>query len=429
MDFIIKVRKISQWLVAIGVFLPNFLELPLLFLSVLIISFKREKWYASKIIVYLIIIFSCSITTICILGYDFNKAVQQIFFLSLFVLLYEQFFIHYKNDIVSIFRKYIIVSYYICFLGLVQEFIYCLANINIMHILPGYYADHYIFGGLLRVTSTLCEGGWLGTSVIPALVYLFYYNDKFCILGKKRFVVLLASILTVSPFVYCFFFILIVLKLKGKLRFVKKFAKLVSVATVAYVGLLIVNHEYDEKDTGLNNILIRLHDTYKIITNMNENDLNTLLSYSGNTSTSVIAINMYIGFHAPSRLLGTGIGTNAQSYKKIVDVEDSLELNLDDGYSLFNRILSEFGILGISLYVLCIFKFYNRKNSLNICFLCMIACLFCRGGNYMFYGTVFVHFLYYYTSKFNLDLKDATNYYYSNIQCGSTNEYNIEGKT
>ena len=409
----LSVEEKSQWIVSVGVFLPNFFELPLLMLSVFLLAYNKKKWYISSILKYLLVVFLISTIVIYLTGYRYEKALQQFFFLSMFFLLYEQFFIHNKKTLVSLFKKYIRVAYYICLLGLFQELVYLVTKINIAHLLPGYYADHFIVEGLLRVTSTLCEGGCLGTSLIPALVYLFYYNDKHEILGNKKWVVFATSLLTVSPFVYAFFFVVIVLKMKDKFKYAKRLAGIAAVCFIVYIGYSVVNYDANEESTGKNSILMRFQDTYRVITNIDADDLKTLLSYSGNASTSVIATNMYIALHAPSRLFGTGIGTNAQSYQKIVDVNTSFEYNPDDGYSLFNRILSEFGLFGICMYIFLVYKFFNRGNCLNICFFCMIVCLFCRGGNYMLYGTVFIHFFYYYTSKFNLNLRDEKNFYYN----------------
>lgn len=182
---------------------------------------------------------------------------------------------------------------------------------------------------------------------------------------------------------------------------------IVTVCFVCYLFVNIVQTDHEEKKGALNHIFMRIGDTYKVIINMNENELADILAFSGNASTSVIATNMYIGFYAPSRLFGTGIGTNAQNYAKIVDSEKSFELNADDGYSLFNRILSELGIVGLSLYLFFVYKHFNKRNMINICFFFMIMGLFMRGGNYMLYGTIFIHFMYYYTSKFNLSLPNG----------------------
>lgn len=389
----------SQWLVVIGIFFPVIIELVALFSSFYIQVNRRNKIYTSVVLKYLIAVFFISGLIIYHIGYGYSKYIQQIVALLMFFLLYEQFFINNRYSLSGLFQKYIIVVYYFCVIGLFQECVYLVTRINILSLLPGYHATHLIFNGLLRVTSTLSEGGWLGPVLVPSLIYLFYYNDPLIILRKKRWIVFLTSLLTLSPFVYVALFAIFLIRFHQKFVYVKKIVGCLIICFASYVVYNIIQQDNHENQSGVNSIFMRISDTYKVVSNINEDELADVLKLSGNASTSVIATNMYIGINAPSRLFGTGIGTNAQSYHDLVDVDTSFEFNPDDGYSLFNRILSEFGVVGLILYISFIIKHFNRYNMINVCFFFMILSLFLRGGNYMLYGTVFIHFFYYYTSK------------------------------
>jgi len=386
------------------VFLPIFFELFLLVISVFLIYNKRGNLYHSNLLKYILTIFGISLLLVYSVGYDFGKPIQQVFSVSIFLLLYEQFFRYSALCLGSLFKKYIKAVYYVCMVGGIQEIIFVLTGVNVMDLTGGYYANHIILGGLLRVTSTLSEGGWLGTALMPSLIYLFYFKDKLHILGGRRWVVFAISLLTMSPFVYLFYCVLLVIIMKNHIPYAKRLIGIAAFCFIGFVTYSIVSDRDDRSSEERNHVIMRIQDTYQVMTNIDADDLATVLRYSGNASTSVIATNMYIGLHAPSRLFGTGIGTNAQSYDRI-DVKTSFVYNADDGYSLFNRILSEFGWTGLFLYILFVYRYFNRKNAFNICFLCMILSLFCRGGNYMLYGTMFVHFFYYYTSKFEFKIR------------------------
>jgi hypothetical protein len=135
---------------------------------------------------------------------------------------------------------------------------------------------------------------------------------------------------------------------------------------------------------------------------LNASDAKFADSYEDmNASTYALLVNKWVAANAPSRIFGTGLGTHEQSYKKLYNnnTYQLYGLNSEDGYSLYNRIFSEFGYVGlVSLFVFLII-FLNTKNIINLSVLFFIIAVIIRGGHYTLYGTVMFFYLYYLTSK------------------------------
>jgi len=94
--------------------------------------------------------------------------------------------------------------------------------------------------------------------------------------------------------------------------------------------------------------------------------------------------------------VGTGIGTHQQNYETSYKSNYiNYGLNEEDAYSLFARLLSEFGYIGLCLYILFVAKFFNKSNIFSFCFLNFIICYFIKGGHYTLYCAALFHVLYY----------------------------------
>ena len=405
------VLDISQWLIVIGIFFANRIEMLFIILAAIILGINKKLFYTSIVLKYMLAVFTVSFITITFLNYDYTKFIQQAILLTIFLLCYEQFFYHNEENIVSLFIKYVKMCFCISVFGLIQELIFLAAGINIAESLP-FYHQTLIFGNLLRVTSTLSEGGYLGTILIPCLVYLFYYNDPFVVLGKKKYLVLIISLLTFSPFVYIFFFVLFFIKLRNKLHYFKILSVIALLCAIVYSSVRIYSSEYESEAGGIEGLLMRYRDTISMIDLLRESDIQIEDLAMLNTSTAVMYTNLYVSFMAPSRLIGTGLGTHSQNHSLIVNATfeeeyNFMEYNVEDGYSLMARLLSELGICGIILYILFIVKCFNKDNLLNICLFFILCCYFIRGGSYVDFGTVLFHFAYFLTSRFNLRLEDV----------------------
>ena len=198
----------------------------------------------------------------------------------------------------------------------------------------------------------------------------------------------MGSMLTFSPLVYIALTITGVNFLSRRFRHFRVPMLTIGIGLLAYI-FITANEKtaFAAESSGIEGIQMRLIDTYKVFETFS--DPRTILEK--NTSTAVLQSQLYSAWNAPSRWIGTGIGTNSQSFQ-----------NADDAYSLGIRIFSEMGIIGLFLYLWFVIRHFNGHNYLNICALSVIIAYFFRGGSYFSNGVIFFQFLYYYSSKFNL---------------------------
>ena len=120
-----------------------------------------------------------------------------------------------------------------------------------------------------------------------------------------------------------------------------------------------------------------------------------------NMSSYATMVNVWVALNAPNRIMGTGLGTHELNYYREYKSDYIFYgLNAQDGYSLLNRLYSEFGVLGLILCLWVIYRNYNLNNIINISVFFLILTLLIRGGHYVRYGFIFWAFLYYYSGSF-----------------------------
>ena len=123
-----------------------------------------------------------------------------------------------------------------------------------------------------------------------------------------------------------------------------------------------------------------------------------------NFSTYALLTNLWVANEAPCRLTGTGLGTHEINYEMGYQSDFVFYgLNKTDAYSLFTRLYSEFGIIGVFLVVYLLLKYRNIDNPINVAILVVFIAYFIRGGYYFIYGVVFYAYLFYYTSSITVN--------------------------
>ena len=84
-------------------------------------------------------------------------------------------------------------------------------------------------------------------------------------------------------------------------------------------------------------------------------------------SSYATMVNVWVALNAPNRIMGTGLGTHELNYYREYKSDYIFYgLNAQDGYSLLNRLYSEFGVLGLILCLWVIYRNYNLNNIINI---------------------------------------------------------------
>ena len=152
-------------------------------------------------------------------------------------------------------------------------------------------------------------------------------------------------------------------------------------------------------------IRMRVDDTVSVVTGRTPID-------KTNNTTFVFCNNMIIAYKSflNNPLFGSGLGSNPMSYDRYIpQAIDSREYNIGqdkkDASSLFSRLLSETGLIGILLFFYFIVKFYvsKKKNAhfwiISNSIICLFILNLIRQGNYFSCGFIFFVWLYYFTGK------------------------------
>jgi hypothetical protein len=244
----------------------------------------------------------------------------------------------------------------------------------------------------LRLHAIFGEPGYLSTFLLP---YIIYSINKFSQIDKIKFsivFIVFVGAFGAGGFLVLLFYILYRL-------FTSKY-KILSCTLAAllmfYVGFSAKGASEREDQRGLTGFFVKLEQSSNAFSDMDPNSLELL-----NASTYASMANLWVAINAPSRLLGTGIGTHQQSYERLYPPTsfNLYGLNKQDAYSLFTRLLSEFGILGLSLFLILLFKNFNRNNEINVSCFFFIMTLFVRGGHYTINGAFLFGMLFFMTTR------------------------------
>jgi hypothetical protein len=288
--------------------------------------------------------------------------------------------------------------YVLCILGLIQ-FVVCF--IFVVDIFP-FTLDGYIQSTprrIIRIHSILSEAGNLGTCLIPVISYILFDKEYYKNNKGKSVVFILTILLTFATISYVLLAILFFVKIYNKFSKLKLI--FLSLALV-FLGFGIKTMTSNVENTSIDQskfigmIQKKIVETLQFSADSSVEDFEEL-----NASSYALLTNFKVAISAPSRITGTGLGSHEQNYKRVHPANDFYlyGLNSRDGYSLFVRILSEFGIIGIVLYIILLVKNYNSDNIINKCVLFFFLALLIRGGHYTLYGIIFLHFMYFHTSK------------------------------
>ena len=150
----------------------------------------------------------------------------------------------------------------------------------------------------------------------------------------------------------------------------KDFAKLISATLVILVVGSIISNYLSDKKSDNNEAAIKFKETWNIL---QSNHINYYKFETLNASSYAFLTNMCVAESAPSRLLGTGLGTHSINYAKVYPRSSTryrlYGLNSADGYSLSIRVFSELGIVGLFCLFVFICKRFNSKSLFSFCLL------------------------------------------------------------
>ena len=382
-----KWENISQWVLAISIFLPIPSDMCCLILVTLLLLFRGKFHVAVKPLLLMLGVGVISMLTILYLGYPYSKFLQQFALVTLYILFGINFFYFNRENLEEIFRKYCQVSMWVAIGGLIQMAIWELSHKNIFN---------FIFRDTGRLTSFLmAEPGRLACVLLPAFVYYLFSSGWKKYLPQK--IVLLSAILLTDSFaVFILLPFVFILRLcysrqRGIIKWRFGIAVVVIVLSLSSILTYVRQGEWSSSS---NRTFYMLKNGLELISDPSVDiiDRQTLSVYA-------FSKNFWVAVNSPCRIFGTGLGTHEYNHDAIYFSNNKFYfLNREDGYSLLNRVFSEFGYVGLLIVAICFVRWYNPRNPINIAVGFLLISYFIRGGHYVANGTVYFIIIYYLSS-------------------------------
>lgn len=300
----------------------------------------------------------------------FSIFLFQIIGITLTSIYFFQFFRLNKGKTTELFILYSKFSFFMCLLGVA---------LFVIHFALGEH-DY-------RLKSIMLEPAHFCGIVLPAF---YFYLKNFKSEKFKFSIVFLALILSFSSVGYLGIMACLVLMKRRfnliKLSFYVGLAGFLGF--VAYIALPFVK--------------MRVDDTFSALSTFEVENVN-LSSYA---LISNLYVSLEVFKHSP--LWGNGLGSHEVSHSKYIGslpgsdtFEELMNLNAADGNSLLIRVLSDFGLIGIAIIFVYIYKYYTPSDSKYIISRSILVYFFyklLREGHYfspeMYFFVVMFYFIY-----------------------------------
>ena len=386
------------WFVLAGMVLGRYTEPAFLIIATLFIMLQLNKVYVSTSCLFVgTLFFFHSLSMVVYNGYDTGKLFQQIVLLFTCVFCYYQIFRYCQIPVSEWFRRYVSLVYILSIIGIVQFVIMSATQIDIFP----YTLDGTMTQNTGRLHAMLMEPGSFTAFSIPAAAYVFLAPGFMKYNRMKSLVIGIALILTLTTSMIVAVVIILFLKFYYYFKYLR-----IGLVVCFIVGVcwcinnrdILSSSEYFV-NPQLRAIQEKITQTLSMVQYAEPEDLEHL-----STSSYAILTNYWIAFNAPCRILGTGLGTHAQNYERMYKSDfGGYGLNKDDAYSMFARLYSEFGVLGLCLYAFFLIRYYNKDNIISLCLIVFFISYLIKGGHYMLYGTAFFHIVYYFISPYKIN--------------------------
>ena len=374
------------WFVLAGMVLGRYTEPAFLIIATLFIMLQLNKVYVSTSCLFVgTLFFFHSLSMVVYNGYDTGKLFQQIVLLFTCVFCYYQIFRYCQIPVSEWFRRYVSLVYILSIIGIVQFVIMSATQIDIFP----YTLDGTMTQNTGRLHAMLMEPGSFTAFSIPAAAYVFLAPGFMKYNRMKSLVIGIALILTLTTSMIVAVVIILFLKFYYYFKYLR-----IGLVVCFIVGVcwcinnrdILSSSEYFV-NPQLRAIQEKITQTLSMVEYAEPEDFEHL-----NTSSYVILTNYWIAFNAPCRILGTGLGTHAQNYERMYKSDfGGYGLNKDDAYSMFARLYSEFGVLGLCLYAFFLIRYYNKDNIISLCLIVFFISYLIKGGHYMLYGLSLIH--------------------------------------
>ena len=305
-----------------------------------------------------------------------------------------------KNDIDKLFRVYLKIAFIVAIIGIFQEFSYLIGFkygydfSYFMSKISNFMGTEF---GMIRVSSILPEPAHFGTVMAPA-IFVSVLN---IVKRENNFISRKASILIIISVLLSFSLVSYLGIVVASFLIVFNYRKIMFIVVCTSALFAFISSAYLFMPT----IRMRVDDTVSIVTGRMPLD-------KTNNTTFVLCNNAIIAYksflHNP--LFGSGLGSHPMSYdhyisqaidpRKYIIGQDS-----KDASSLFVRLLSETGLMGVVSFFYFIVKFYVSKKRdvhfwiISNSIICLFILYLVRQGNYFYCGFIFFIWAYFFTAK------------------------------
>lgn len=374
-----------------------------LFLMAQLAYFKRiflpPRWFNWSVLIVSII--SLIVTSLNgIVGFELLKQFIGIFFTA--IVYYNVFYV-FNFNIQRVFEVYLKFAFYVAAFGLLN---------NLLHIGGIHLTNQYPTGTIFyREVSIMGEPFYLTLALTPALIYyLINFKELWNQNKKKISTILICYLLTFSSIAVAGLSIGIVISLYLN-NFFSVRSNRFALLPILILPLFFVISFF------INNIELlnaRFYDTTRLFLSSQ-----IMVEQAGKSNASTFALysNYVIArdsfFKNP--LFGSGLGSHPIIYyETFISYFPPSYLNMygaqnqQDANSKFLRLLSETGLLGLTLFLIAYFKFLIPKKKIRTTdqkflasinysiFVYILLCLI-RNGNYINIGFFLFFFIYYIT--------------------------------
>jgi hypothetical protein len=307
---------------------------------------------------------------------------------------------YYEMDVERIFALYLRGAVLASYIGIVQYLSY------LIHFSPG-YNFHWLFnkwglvqGGFgIRVNSIFSEPSQCAIVLTPAAfvaIYNIFFRKRLFLSGFESGAILVTLVLTTSSTGFIGLFVIAILL---TLNYGKIINLIVGIGVIALMGRVLYEYVPDFRSRVDTSVGLWGEEKFTI-----ENI---------NSSSFVLYNNYHVALEnfKQNFLFGTGLGSHPIAFEKYsltkrADILD-IHFNVADANSMFIRLMSETGLMGLIFFYLFITRLFVRRNLffpdsnfwiISNAFLVIIILYLLRQGNYFLNGFPLFMWMYFYTS-------------------------------
>lgn len=384
---------------AYGVFFYSYFLMIICYLFLIVKN--RRLGYRKDIFLFLYFLLLISLLNVISTKIHHDDALIHVFsmlvkigMLVFFIIYYVSIFNICGKSVRALFSQYIIVANFFAWLGIIQQIVFFLVDINIFELLTGGGKN---YGTFLGVAVLSVEPAFYALCLLPAATY---YLSRFIRCLKISFsgvIIILAILFSTSALGYLGLFISAAITFFVRLSIKRIGLLLLITIASAFITYKAINLEF---------IKIRVSDTILVLQGGEltmEHGMNlSTYANSVNTSIAMKSIRDNYGF-------GAGFGMYSSTYDKYIDGYELPTYRADipgrgSATSMFARLTAEIGVIAWGLLMVAFYWLIDnirkkRMISINIAYMSTLLIILIRMGEYYANGVILVFLMIYLLRK------------------------------